>query len=294
MLLDGNKKAIQFFDRNGLEGDDYFAKPPKYIRVVTRTFKFSSFSALLGDGKWFNKTFSNTHLPPVQNCQAEETAGLDQNTNSRCEASNCRSVMVYLGIDTAISDGCELPNLSSKALSRLWSLDGLGISLVTQLLPYSYRITLMEWLRQRYCNVEPDNVSPNVTLHDCLKLLDASNSVPADVKAITTITEHEIMIETFVRDAKHRFPDTKKVAMERLEICLHDFYLYFLAGDTDQNGKLNYDESVAVFTIANFRDPEVAAAHLFAQYEMAAAQNSISFRDILLHEAFLASQCGLE
>ena len=58
------------------------------------------------------------------------------------------------------------------------------------------------------------------------------------------------MIETFVRDAKRRYPLTKKPAMDRLEMCLHDLYYYFLAGDTDQNGKLNYDESVSQYLLS--------------------------------------------
>ena len=55
MLLDGNKRAIQFFDKK-FEGDGHFAKPPKCVRVITRTFKFSSFSALFEDSKWFRET----------------------------------------------------------------------------------------------------------------------------------------------------------------------------------------------------------------------------------------------
>ena len=294
MLLDGNKKAIQFFDRKGFEGDAHFAKPPKYVRVILRTFKFSSFSALFEDGKWFRETRLSMHLPPVQNCKAQESAGVDQYTISSCEENNCRSFMAYLGIDTTTSEDCNLPNLSDDALSRLWSLDEIGITLVNDIIPYSYRITLIEWLRQKYCGVASGIASRNLTLRDCLERAGALNLVPADIKTIAIITEQQIMIETFVGDAKHRFPDTKKVAIERLHVCLHNFYYFFLAGDTDQNGKLNYDESISVFTVANFRFPEVAAARLFEQYDVTVAQNGIDFGDILLREDFIAVHCGLE
>ena len=97
------------------------------------------------------------------------------------------------------------------------------------------------------------------------------------------------MIETFVGDAKHRFPDTKKVAIERLQVCLHNFYYFFLAGDTDQNGKLNYDESISVFGVANFRFPEVAAARLFEHHDVTVAQNGIGLETFFSKKTLL--QC---
>ena len=75
----------------------------------------------------------------MQNCQAQESADIDQYTISSCEENNCRSFMAYLGIDTTISEDCNLPNLSDDALSRLWSLDEIGITLVSDIILHSYR-----------------------------------------------------------------------------------------------------------------------------------------------------------
>ena len=61
-------------------------------------------------------------------------------------------------------------------------------------------------------------------------------------------------------------------------MCLHNFYYFFLAGDTDQNGKLNYDESISVFTVANFRFPEVAVVLVCSSNMTTVAQNGISWR----------------
>ena len=53
---------------------------------------------------------------------------------------------------------------------------------MSEIIPYSYRITLVEWLRQKYCGVSSGIASRNLTLRDCLERAGALNLVPADVK----------------------------------------------------------------------------------------------------------------
>ena len=58
-------------------------------------------------------------------------------------------------------------------------------------------------------------------------------------------------------------------------MCLHNFYYFFLAGDTDQNGKLNYDESISVFTVANWVSGSCRS--FVRAYDVTVAQNGIDF-----------------
>ena len=248
---------------------------------------------LMNNNNWFKQISRHVHLPPVQKCDIS-----DDNTQSvSCRIQNCHSVLEYYFVHTHHLEAnfynkdnlksCAISNLSTDNLSSLWTIDEIDVLLTTEILPFSYRRTILDWVRRKYCIHMWD--SKNINLRNCKKFNDKSNGIPADVRTIAILTEFEMIIGKTVEDLVSQYKITDKRTVLKLKNCLHDMYALFRAGDTNKNDILDFVESIYIFEAAGTHNPEMHASYLFDNYD----EKQMSFSTLLMNHKFLIEQCGV-
>jgi lipase maturation factor 1 len=282
MLLDGNPYASSFFSKNPFSP----SSPPKYVKAVTRSFKFSTYNNLQNNGKWFEKEFESIHLPPVSNCKKKNYEG-------KCEAMNCISVLTYYKIpldNVANIEECRIKNLKQNNINSLWSYNELDVVLATEMIPFSYRFTIWKWLKKKYCNNNDDGDN-EMPLQTCTEFIQQYNNSFNDIKKIGIITDCEYIIRKNVRAIAKKYNVESK---KDLDLCMKDVFIVFLNGDVDQNGFWSDVEIYLIFLEAGVQNPAVTTMYLFESQQGTIAADGLSFEQILSVEIFIIEQCGFE
>ena len=54
-------------------------------------------------------------------------------------------------------ESCFVPTLSNENLNAIWQINEIDVLLATELLPLSYRRTILDWMKRRYCTINNRN-----------------------------------------------------------------------------------------------------------------------------------------
>ena len=287
MLLNGNSNALHFFSTNPFERQNPLNRP-KYVRVMARSYKFSTYDDLKNNNNWFKKISEHVHLPTVQNCGVSESA---------CAMKNCRSVLEYYfhsdydyvqhAFKTAM-ESCFVPTLSNENLNAIWQINEIDVLLATELLPLSYRRTILDWMKRRYCTINNRN---NYGLEMCQAFKNNSDLIPIDLRTIAVLTESEILIDDTVKNLVKQYNIQRRRSVVQLETCLKDIYTVFQSGDVNENGLLDFEESVFIFAAAGANNPDLMATYLFEKYSDKQIRDGITFKSLLTNHRFLQEHC---
>merc|ERR1711968_424088 len=104
-------------------------------------------------------------------------------------------------------------------MGSLWTIDEIDLLLVTELLPFSYRRTILDWIRKKYCIHMWNNEAIN--LRHCKRFNNKANGIPEDIRTIAIIAEFEMFIEKAVKSLVLQYNIIDKQTTLNLENCLN-------------------------------------------------------------------------
>ena len=65
----------------------------------------------------------------------------------------------------------------------------------------------------------------------------------------------------------------------------------FQSGDANENGLLDFEESVFIFAAAGTNNPDLMATYLFEKYSDKQIRDGITFKSLLTNHRFLQEHC---
>ena len=260
--------------------------PPKYMSVITKSFKFDTIASLYTHGTWLKESWTRQHLNTVEYC-GTAAAALSSDAHTACVARNCQAVLQYLGVDyvSVLHNDCDLPTVSKENVNGLWNTATLAPELALTVLPTSYRETMYGWSQAKLLDLDKSGGG-------------RAGLIPL-ARAIYDIAGDEIAMRTSVDKYQLKFGHWPEFSDSVLHSCFCNLlYVYRVGGDENKDTMLDVFETRRLLTLLGHTNAKRDAIEVFEVVRRdedvgawIAGVKFVTFQQLLESELFVRAVC---